>query len=92
MILKFSGIQIFTEIKISIFEKAVNFYKNRIKNESTLIFFGLTCLIKDQKKIKTSQSQTVGVKMPLSVVDLIWNHTNERLNISKIIFLLYHNR
>jgi hydrogenase maturation factor len=26
------------------------------------------------KKIKTSQSQTVGVKMPLSVVHLIWNH------------------
>jgi hypothetical protein len=26
------------------------------------------------KKITTSQSQTVGVKMPLSVVHLIWNH------------------
>jgi hypothetical protein len=26
------------------------------------------------KKIITSQSQTVGVKMPLSVVHLIWNH------------------
>jgi hypothetical protein len=28
-----------------------------------------------QKTKKTSQSQKVGVKMPLLVVDLIWNHT-----------------
>jgi hypothetical protein len=34
------------------------------------------------KKIKTSQSQTVGVKMPLSVVHLIWNHPVQKWHIT----------
>jgi hypothetical protein len=77
MIIKISEIQIFTEIEISIFEKVVHFLKNRIKKLEHPNFFwhDETCLIKDKKKIKTSQTQTVGVKMSLSVVDLIWNQT-----------------
>jgi hypothetical protein len=70
MIIKISKIQIFTETKISIFEKVVNFLKNPIKNESTLNFFWdeETCLIKDEKiqKIKASQSQKEGVKLWLT--------------------------
>jgi hypothetical protein len=80
MILKISEIQISTEIEIWIFNKLVNFLKNRIKKWEHPKYFWdeETCLIKETKirKIKTTQSETVGVKMPLSVVDLIWNHTN----------------
>jgi hypothetical protein len=64
MIIKIPGIQIFTEIEISIFEKVIHFLKNRVKKWEHPKFFWYdeTCLIKDQKKnlkIKTSQSQTV---------------------------------
>jgi hypothetical protein len=45
MIIKILGIQIFTEIEISFLEKVVHFLKNRIKNESTLNFFGMVFLI-----------------------------------------------
>jgi hypothetical protein len=69
MIIKISGIQIFTEIEISIFEKVVHFLKNRIKKLEHPKFFWYeeTCLIiykrpQKIKKIKISQSQTVGVK------------------------------
>jgi hypothetical protein len=54
MIIKISGIQIFTEIKISIFEKVVHFVKNRIKKWEHPKFscFEKICLTKDQKKFK----------------------------------------
>jgi hypothetical protein len=49
--MKISGIQIFTKIKITIFEKVVNFLKNRITKCELPKFFWYeeTCLIKDQK-------------------------------------------
>jgi hypothetical protein len=54
MIIKISGIQIFTEFEISIFEKVVHFLKIRIKKWEHPNFFWYeeTCLIKDQKKLK----------------------------------------
>jgi hypothetical protein len=64
MIMKISGIQIFTEIEISDFEKVVYFLKNRIKNWKHPKF----CWYKKHKRrkkiknIRTSQSQTAGVK------------------------------
>jgi hypothetical protein len=59
MLIRISGIQIFTEIEISIFEKVVHFLKNRIKKWEHLNFLVWGNMsVKRPKKLKKIKTST----------------------------------